>query len=73
MHARGRVRGVHAQEGGGLSFPLNCPTWLSVLSLNKHSHFLLAAHIDRRAHTGTSELPCTKTSMGAHMYERTYT
>lgn len=40
---RGEGRGVCRVSG--FSFPLNCPTWLSVLSLNKHSHFLLSAHI----------------------------
>lgn len=53
MQAWGRVRagGGGGGEGVRLSFPLNCPTWLSVLSLNKHSHFLLTAHIDTQ--TGT--------------------
>lgn len=53
----GSLNGGRVVEGCiGLWFPLNCPTWLSVLSLNKHSHFLLTAHIeytDKRACTHT--------------------
>lgn len=56
VKGRGRVLG----GGSGFSFPLNCPTWLSVLSLNKHSHFLLTAHI------GTQTQACARTHINTH-------
>lgn len=72
--------------GAGFSFPLNCPTWLSVLSLNKHSHFLLTAHIGTHTQAGTHphkhtpiwctgmvELHYTKTSMCTHTHNTPYT
>lgn len=56
----------------GVPFPLNCPTWLSVLSLNKHHHFLLAkrmGHTD--AHNSTAHKyaripPAPKSKRHAH-------
>lgn len=77
----GLAKGEGRGRGAGFSFPLNCPTWLSVLSLNKHSHFLLTAHIGTQTQagthphkhtpigcTGTVELHHTKTSMCTHTH-----
>lgn len=56
-----RARGRAKREGrgwvrdGSAGFPLNCPTWLSVPGLNKHRHFLLAAHVDTQTQAGTHE------------------
>lgn len=81
------VGGRCGGRGIGLWFPLNCPTWLSVLSLNKHSHFLLTAHIehtDKRActyiHTHNAHqqgaqacLNSSIHSMGTHEHNTLYT
>lgn len=86
MSGAGLEKGDGEEGGAGFSFPLNCPTWLSVLSLNKHSHFLLTAHIGTQTQAGTHphkhtpigcagrlELHHTKTSMHTHIYKHTYT
>lgn len=81
----GSGKGEGRRGGAGFSFPLNCPTWLSVLSLNKHSHFLLTAHIGTQTQAGTHphkhtpigcagmlELHHTKTSMRTYINTHTH-